>query len=370
MMEILRRILYSNTMQGASKKLLLLAGCLLVVFSMRADQVDKIVKTQMAEHRIPGVALTVIKNGQRVKTGAYGCSNLELKTPVTPDSVFEIGSVTKQFTAACIMLLVQDGRLSVDDPISKYLPNTPPAWSKITVRNLLTHTSGVKTYTVLDGFELRLHLTQAQFIEKIGAQPLDFQPGDKYSYSNTGFSLLGYIIENVSGKNYWDFLRERILTPVGMNATTSRDPQNIVPGRVNGYELAPDGRFINRDYDLTDLFSAGAIISTVGDLAKWDAALNTTNILSDASKQQMWSPMKMNDGSFHPYGFAWWVSPVAGHRRIGHTGETSGFETSFERFPDDHLSVIVLSNTGESMRADSIAREIAPLYFDKSAGGK
>jgi CubicO group peptidase (beta-lactamase class C family) len=143
-----------------------------------------------------------------------------------------------------------------------------------------------------------------------------------------------------------------------------------VLNRANGYELTPDGRFINRDYDVTELFSAGAIVSTIGDLAKWDAALNSTNILSDSSKRQMWTPMRMNDGSLHQYGFAWWVSPLLGHHRIGHTGETSGFEASFERFPDDHLSVIVLSNTGESMRADDIAKEIAPLYFAKSTGGK
>lgn len=354
-------------MQGVIRKFVLLAACFLAAVA-HADKVDKIVKAQMVEHHIPGVAFTVIKNGKRIKTGTYGYSNLELKTPVTPDTVFEIGSITKQFTASCIMLLAQEGKLSVDDPISKYLPNTPPSWSKITLRNLLTHTSGIKTYTVLDGFELTRHLTQAQFIEKIGALPLDFQPGDKFAYCNTGFNLLGYVVENVSGQNYWDFLGQRILRPVGMTATTDRNPRNIISGRADGYERASDGSYVNRDYDVTDVFSAGAIVSTIGDLAKWDAALNTTNILSDSSKQQMWAPEKLNDGTLHYYGFAWWVSPVLGHRRIGHTGETSGFNASFERFPDDHLSIIVLSNSGESERADNIAREIAPLYFTKSGG--
>lgn len=352
------------------QRLFLLAACLLAVFDARADQVDKIVKAQMAQHHIPGVALAIIQNGRRVKTSAYGYANLELKTPVTPDTAFEIGSITKQFTAACVMLLAQDGKLSVDDPVSKYLPDTPLGWSKITLRHLLTHTSGIKNYTDLDGFELTRHLTQAQFIKKIGALPLDFQPGAQFSYCNTGFNLLGYVIENVSGQNYWDFLRQRIFLPVGMTATTDRNPRNLIPGRACGYELSPDGQYVNRDYDLTDVFSAGAVVSTIGDLAKWDAALNTGKILSESSKQQMWSPAKLNDGTLHDYGFAWWVSPIEDHRRIGHTGETSGFNASFERFPDDHLSIIVLSNSGESGRADSIAREIAIVYFAKYAGKK
>lgn len=369
-MEIPRPILYSNAMKRVANKLLWLAGCLLVAIPSPADQVDKIVRAAMAEHRIPGVALTVIQNGRRVKTGAYGCSNLELKTPVTPDTVFEIGSITKQFTSACILLLAQEGKLSVDDPVSKYLPDTPPSWSHITLRHLLTHTSGIKTYTALDGFELRRHLTQPQFIESIGALPLDSQPGDKYAYCNTGFNLLGYVIENVSGEGYWNFLSARILGPLGMSATTNREPRHLLPGRANGYEFSPGGGWVNRDYDLTDIFSAGALVSTVGDLAKWDAALNSSNLLSESSKEQMWSPTKLNSGALHPYGFAWWVDPVQGHRRIGHTGETSGFNASFERFPEDKLSLVVLCNTGESERADGIAKAIAPLYFSKSAARK
>jgi CubicO group peptidase (beta-lactamase class C family) len=365
-MENSQRIRYPIAM----KRFLLLAACWLTACAARADQVDKIVKDEMAKLRIPGVALVVIQNGKRVKTATYGFSNLELKTPVTPDTVFEMGSITKQFTASCIMILQQEGKLSVDDPISKYLKNTPPSWSKITIRNLLTHTSGIKTYTDLDGFALRLHLTQAQFIAKIGALPLDFQPGDEYSYCNTGFNLLGYIIENVSGQNYWDFLGEHILKPQGMNATTSRDPRVIVPNRADGYEQTADGALINRDYDLTALFSAGSIVSTIGDMAKWDAALNTGKILSAASKQEMWTPMKLNDGSLHHYGFAWGLTPLEGHRRISHTGETSGFNASFARFPDDKLSVIVLCNSGKGTPADVLGDKIAPLYFLKSTAKK
>lgn len=330
---------------------------------VRADPVDKIVEAQMAEHHVPGVALTIIQDGRRIRTSAYGFANLEWKVRVTPDTVFEIGSITKQFTAACILLLEQEGRLSVDDPVGKYLPDAPSSWSRITLRHLLNHTSGIRSYTGQEGFELARHLTQAQFVQKAGAWPLEFEPGAKYAYCNTGFNLLGYIIENVGGTNYWAFLSSRILVPAGMKDTADRNPKNLIPRRASGYELGGDGRMVNRDSDITDVFSAGAMASTIGDLAVWNGVLDTDKVLSNASKKKMWSPTVLNDGTVHAYSFAWWLDPVEGHQRVGHTGETSGFNASFERFPDDRLCIIVLSNSGESERADTIARAIAPLYF-------
>lgn len=347
-------------------KKLVLTFWLLSVYIVSADKTDKLVKDQMQRHEIPGLALTIIKNGKAIKTAGYGMANIETATTVTKHTVFEIGSVTKQFTASGIMLLVQEGKLSVEDKISEHLPNTPALWKNITVRHLLTHTSGIKTYTGLDGFELTSHLTQQQFIEKIGGLNLDFQPGEKYSYCNTGYSLLGYIIENVSGKKYFEFMGEHIFSPLGMAATTNREPSIIVPNRADGYEKSRNGHWINRDYDLTDIFSAGAIISTVGDMAKWDVALNTSNILSDSSKQQMWTPTKLNNGSIKTYGFAWNVDTLEGHRNIWHSGSTSGFSASFLRLIDDHISVIVLCNSGESGIATAVAKKIALLYLPHS----
>ena len=347
-----------------------LTALMLAALAAQADPVDTVVKAAMARDRIPGVELTVIHHGRRVKTAAYGYSNLELRTPVTPDTVFEIGSITKQFTAACILLLAQEGKLSVDAPLSRYVPNTPPAWSNITLRHLLNHTSGLKTYTALKGFESTRQLSQAQFVEKLGALPLDSPPGERHAYCNTGFNLLGYVIENVGGQSYWSFLHARILGPLAMNATTNREPRNLLPGRANGYERDARGQFLNRDPNLTDLFAAGALVSTVGDLAKWNAALDAGQVLTEASKQQMWSPTRLNNGSLHPYGFGWWLDPVQGHRRIGHTGETSGFTASWERFPDDQLAVIVLCNSGQSEQADTVAKGVAALYFSKAGEGK
>ena len=315
----------------------------------------------MQQHRIPGLTLIIIRDGEAIKTAAYGLANLELNVPATPDTVFEIGSVTKQFTAAGILLLAQDGKLSVDDKISKYLKDTPTAWANIAIRHLLTHTSGIRSYTGLDGFELRRHLTQAQFIKAIGKEPMEFQPGDSWKYCNTGFSLLGYIIENVSGKNYWDFMGERVFRPLGMHATTNRLPSLIIPNRASGYEQV-NHVWVNRDSDLTDVFAAGAIASTVGDLAKWNAALDGERLLNAASKAQMWTPVTLNDGTTRKYGFGWNVDAVEGHQAIGHGGATSGFSASIQRFPDDRLAVIILTNTDEQI-ASTLAKHVATFFF-------
>ncbi len=273
--------------------------------------------------------------------------------------MFEIGSVSKQFTAAGILLLAQDGKLSVEDRISKYLTNTPESWREVTIRHLLTHTSGIPNYTGFDGFEFNRHLTQAEFIQQIGAHPPGFAAGAKWSYCNTGFNLLGYIIENVSGERYWDFMRGRIFAPLGMTNTTSRDPRALLPRRAHGYETNGAGQFINRDYEITDIFAAGAIVSTVDDLAKWSAALDRRELLTAATEEEMWTPVKLADGKTRDYGFGWFLDPWRGHPNIGHSGTTDGFSASFQRFPKDGLVIILLTNSDESNIATKLAKELA-----------
>lgn len=346
------------TSAGTSLTLVLVA-----IQLARADKVDNYVRGQMEQHRIPGLALKVIRDGKAAKTATYGLANLELNVPVSRETVFEIGSITKQFTAAGILLLAEEGKLSVNDGISRYLTNTPEAWRKVTIRHLLTHTSGIRSYTGLDGFQLWRHLTQAQFIQAIGAQPMEFSPGDSWKYCNTGFNLLGYIIENVSGMSYWDFMTRRIFQPLEMHATTDRQPSLIIPHRAAGYAQT-NKVWINRDCDLTEVFSAGAIASTIGDLANWNAALDGEGLLNAASKQQMWTPVKLNDGRTKGYGFGWALGEVEGHKNIGHAGSTSGFSGSIQRFPDDKLAVIILTNTDEEI-ATTVARTIARFYFRK-----
>jgi D-alanyl-D-alanine carboxypeptidase len=338
-----------------------LVGALLWPNPAHADRVDDYIRAQMADHRIPGVSLLVIQSNQPVKRVAYGLANVELNVAATPDTVFEIGSVTKQFTAAAILLLAQDGRLSVEDKISRHLKHTPESWQNITVRHLLTHTSGLKNYTGLDGFELRRHLTQDQFIQAIGAYPLEFQPGEAWKYCNTGFNLLGFIVENLSGVGYWEFLSKRILQPLGMDSTTNRLPSHIIPNRAAGYEQT-NHIWINRDYDLTDVFSAGAIVSTVDDLARWNTSLDAGTLLNSRAREQMWTPTRLNNGNATKYGFGWYIDQLEGQVNIGHSGSTSGFSASIQRFPDDHLAIIVLTNTDEAI-ATTLAKHIATLYF-------
>jgi CubicO group peptidase (beta-lactamase class C family) len=357
--------------QCATNLLLALA---LVTGHARSEDMESVLRGEMEQQHVAGLACLILKDGQPQTTFYAGVANEEWQTPVDASTVFEIGSVSKQFAAASILLLAEDGKLSVDDNISKYLTNTPPGWKNIKIRHLLTHTSGIRNYEGLDGFEMRQHLTQAQFIQKLAAQPMDFSPGQRWAYCNSGYNLLGYIVENVSGKTYWDFLCERIFTPLQMTNTTRRDPWLVIPHRANGYAYT-NGGYVNRDYDLTDLFAAGAIVSTAPDLAKWDAALGGDRFLKASSKQLWWTPATLNTGKpvvswrhGEPgsYGFAWFLNSVNGHRNIGHTGITSGFSAANEMFPDDHLTIIILSNTDDGFFAGNLVRKIAPLLFSKA----
>ncbi len=342
--------------------LAILTLCLLLPLSARADKVDDYVRMEMANRHVPGAAVAVMKSGRIVKMKGYGFASLEFDALVTKDTVFEIGSVTKQMTAAAIMLLVEDGKVSLDEKISAYLPNTPEAWKDVTVRNLLTHTSGIKSYTSLEGFELAKHLKVSDFIKQLAPQPLEFTPGERNIYSNSGFNLLAFIIEARSGMPYIQFMRTRIFGPLGMTKTTDRDPQFIVKNRANGYEWE-NGHLAGRDASLTDLTGAGSIVSTIEDMAKWDAALRGTTFLKPSSRAEIWKHFVFNDGKESPYGFGWRISDIGGHKLIGHTGQTAGFASANFRYVDDDIAVIVLTNNGGSGVGGDIAVGIAKLYI-------
>jgi len=335
---------------------------LLFSVSSFADNVDIFVQSQLAERHIPGAAVAIIQNGRVVKIKGYGLASLEFNAPVTPDTVFEIGSVSKQMTAAAIMLLVEEGKVGLDEKISKYLAGTPEAWKDVTVRHLLTHTSGVKSYSSLDGFALLKRLKVDAFIKQLAPYPLEFPVGERNIYSNSGFTLLAYIIESTSGKPYMDFMQERIFRPLGMTKTADRDPQFIVKNRATGYEWNGT-RYEGRDWDLTDLKGAGSIVSTVGDMVKWNAGLSGNTFLKPSSKAEIWKQFAFNNGTLSPYGFGWRISEIRGHKLIGHTGQTSGFGAANFRYADKNLTVVVLTNQGESGMGSLIAAGIAKLYI-------
>jgi CubicO group peptidase (beta-lactamase class C family) len=327
-----------------------------------ADEVDRIVTERLRERNIPGAAVAVIKNGKAVKIKGYGLASIEFGVPVNTETVFEIGSVSKQMTAAAIMLLVEEGKVSLDAPISTYLPNTPDSWRDVTVRHLLTHSSGIKSYTGLSGFELSRRLKMEGFIGQLAPHPLEFTPGEQTSYSNSGYNLLAYIIETQSGKPYMQFMRERIFTPLGMTKTADRDPQFIIKNRATGYEWNID-RLTGRDGNLTDLMGAGSIVSTISDMVKWDAALNGTSFLRPESRREWWTPFTLNNGKPSPYGFGWRISDIRGHKMIGHTGQTAGFGAANFRYVNDRISVIVLTNQGEIGLGGQLAARIAKIYI-------
>lgn len=328
----------------------------------QADDVDSYVQAQMQKRHIPGLSLAVVRDGKVIKAQGYGLANVELNVPATVTSVYEIGSVTKQFTATAVMMLVEEGKLKLDDPLSKHLTGLPEAWREVTVRHLLTHTSGIKNYTGLPGFEVSKNLTGEQFIKAISDYPLDFAPSEKWSYSNTGYNLLGHIIERISGQSYWKFIEERFTKSLGMIATRDRNAKAIIPGRATGYEWRQN-RLEHRDSDLTDIFSAGALVSNVLDLVKWNAALDAKTLLRPSSFDQLWTSTKLRDGKSHPYGFGWHLrTTVNGHRLISHNGQTAGFAANISRYVDDKLAVIVLTNLGDIGLAGNIAAGVASLY--------
>ena len=321
-------------------------------------------RAAMRDLHVPGLSLAVVREGKVVKARGYGLASLELNRPVTEDTVFEIGSMTKQFTAAALLMLVEDGRVALDAPLSKYLPNTPPAWDGITVRHLLTHSSGIPDYLGVEGLPdlSRRGLTHREiatvFFEKLS---LEFTPGATWAYSNTGYLLLGNVIEAVSGQAYFDFLKERIFGPLGMRATRASTPTDVIPHRASGYEWR-NGAFENRPALTENAYAAGSIVSTVRDIAKWDAALSEGRLLTEASRRAMWTahPVALGVPPFD-YGFGWFLDTVHGSSVILHSGGTPGFSSVIHRFVEQHISVILLTNRGDRP-LDHVARDVAALY--------
>jgi D-alanyl-D-alanine carboxypeptidase len=329
-----------------------------------AKAVDEYVQKQMTNRRIPGVSVAVVKDGKPVLLKGYGLANAELNVSANENTVFQLASVTKQFTATGIMMLVEEGKVTLDDKLPKFFDKLPEAWSNVTVRQLLNHTSGIKSYTNRPGFakNLRKDYTKDEIIKMAADAPVEFAPGEKYNYNNTGFYLLGMIIEKVSGKEYGAFLQERIFQPLGMTETRLNDLREVLKGRATGYAVEK-GKLRNGEYvSPTQPFSAGALVSTVVDLAKWDAALYTDKLLKRASLEQMWTPEKLNDGKPLTYGYGWGVDVYRTRKRISHGGGINGFSTFIARFVDDKLTVIVLTNQ-ESADAGSLAAGLAEFYI-------
>lgn len=324
----------------------------------RADKTDDFVKAEMQKQNIPGVSVAVIKEGKIIKAEGYGLANVELNVPARPESVYMIGSVSKQFIATGILLLIQDGKISLDDKIGKFLDGTPDTWKDITVRHLLTHTSGiVREAPGFDPFKIQ---ADADVIKTAYPLPLRFAPGEKWEYCNVGYFSLAEIIRKVSGKPWEDYFAERLFGPLEMNSTRTTNLTALVPNRVTGY-VRKDGKLQNAQSYFA-LRPSGAFLSSVLDLAKWDAALYTDRFLKQSTRDQMWTPVKLNDGKDHPYGFGWELATVGGHKVVRHGGSLPGFRAGLWRFNDDKLTVVVLTNA-DNANPGAIALGVANLYI-------
>ena len=314
----------------------------------RLDSVARYVESEMRRLHIPGMSVAILRGDSVVMSRGFGYANVELRVPASDSTIYQSGSVGKQFTSAGIMLLAERGKLSLDDPITRWLPEGKTAWRGITIRHLLSHTSGIANYTD-GGVDLRKDYTENDLVKLALESPLDFAPGTHWNYSNTGYVLLGAIVRRVTGQFYGDFLRDNVFAPSGMKTTRIISEADIVPNRASGYQLAGD-TLRNQDWVSPALNTTadGALYMTVRDLAAWAVALNHKRVPSAASLDASWTPVSLTGGGAFPYGFGWRLGPQRGVKKISHSGSWQGFETAIARYPSLDLTVIVLANLADA----------------------
>lgn len=333
-------------------------SCVCATAVAHADPTDDFIKEQLAAFELPGLSLAVVRNGEIVKAEGYGVADRDRNVAATRDTVYKIGSVSKQFVATGVMLLAQEGRLRLNDRIGKYLQDAPSSWAPITIRHLLTHTAGLVRES--PAFSFSKHQSDAELLRAAHKVPLRFTPGEKWEYSNTGYVALADIIRTVTGQAWTEYLHQKIFAPAGMTVTFPTNTTLNVPNRAQGYGGTDNKRKVD---EWIALRASGAFLSNVLDLAKWDALLYTDKILSEASRREMWTKVSLNDRSPAPYGLGWHVDAGIGRRqRIWHGGGLPGFTSHFVRYLDDKLSVIVLSN-GDDSDMGAIANGVAALYL-------
>lgn len=327
------------------------------------DAVDEYIHSEMGNQHIPGLALLVSRGGQSIRSQGYGLSNVELQVPVKPETIFQSGSVGKQFTATAVMMLFEGGKIGLEDPLTKYFPDAPAAWKQVTVRELLSHTAGFTDYP--KDFDFRKDYTEDQLIKIVERIPLAYTPGTSWSYSNIGFLTLGILIHRVTGEFYGDFLQERIFRPLDMRTTRIINEADIIPNRAAGYRLVK-GELKNQEWvsPTMNTTADGSLYFSILDLAKWDAALYTEKLVKRSTLEQMWTVAKLSNGQPNSgnYGFGWFIGNKNGHHVVEHEGQWQGFETQISRYADNQLTVVVLTNLAEA-KPDTIADRVAEMYL-------
>ena len=337
-------------------------------------EVDQYMQGQLVEQRIPGITLVVVRDGKVVYGKGYGYADRETARPVKPEDRFEIGSISKSFAATAIMLLVEEGKISLDDKLDKFIAAVPPQWSGITIRHLLNHTSGLPEYpddqTFADIFANKI-LGEEDMLARFRGYSLSSEPGAKYRYCNVGYDILGIVVRRVTGKGYFDFLKERVFTPLGMHSARLVAPKPPRADSAIGYELK-DGKHV--PFVTTDAMSiylgmaASGIELSAMDMAKWDAALYTDKILKQSTLALMWTNNALvqaanaNNSDIY-YGLGWSLRTQNGKRWVYHSGGMPGYVTDFMRYPDQKLTIIVFTNLSDKhANARNIVRAVAPMF--------
>lgn len=347
----------------------------LLALKVKKQTIDEVVREQMVKRHIPGISVAVLQSGKVVLMKGYGLANIEQSIQAALKTKYQIASTTKPFTATAIMMLVESGKISLDEKAAKYLFRLRAQYSEVTVRQLLTHTSGVNRDLRTGNTD---DFTVKEFWERLASAPESFKPGERWEYSNTGYILLGMIIESVTKKTFGEFLNERIFKPLGMTDTEYLEQPGKSKNRAIGYDWV-ENTFRPSPY-FSGGFGAGGLVSTVSDLAKWDAALNSEKLIKRSSLEQMWTPAKLSDGKTvnfdfrgqqSSYGFGWFLTVYRGRKIITHGGTVSGFSSQIMRFIDDKITIIVNSNSKSGAdrigHAEVLAQSIADIYVPNLA---
>jgi D-alanyl-D-alanine carboxypeptidase len=329
-------------------------------------QLDAYVRARMQAAHLPGLSLAVVKDGKVATSRAYGVANLEVQAPATTKTVYEIGSISKQFAANAIMLLVEEGRVRLDDKLATYIDGTPPSWSGITVRHVLTHTAGLADFDSGNiGFSYHREYTPAEFVELLAKPPLQFTPGERWNYTNA-FPLLGMVVERASGQPYMTFVEDRIFARLKLGSMRFKKAQELVPHRADGY-VFDNGRYRHGESMRPAVIAPnGGVMTTVEDFAAWDIALTSGRLLKPESVQAIATPVRLNDGRTVSHGLGWFTDRFNGHRFGAHWGTTvTGHSAVIRRYVGDRVTVIVLANAGHEtgQAVDTISKCIANMYI-------
>lgn len=336
-----------------------------VIFAQSFElKVDSLLKEKYKPNS-PGAVFLVAHNGNTIYEKAFGSANMELKTPMKSENVFGIGSITKQFTSVSILMLLEEGKLNLDDEITKYIPDYPTKEKTITIHHLLTHTSGIKNYTSMRELRdiLKKDLTPMELINFFKNEPMDFSPGEKYKYNNSGYIILGYIIESLSGMSYSDFVEEKIFKKIGMTSSSYGNHNKIIMNRASGYSKR-EGYTNAMQISYSLPYASGSLLSNTEDMLKWQYSLNKYTLVSKSTLEKAYTNYRLNNGSYINYGFGWFIKEINKHKSIEHGGSIPGFQSMAVYIPEENIYVIGLTNC-DCYSPTKITRKIAEIFLNK-----